>query len=163
MWRILACSSADMAASSAVQEVDPTILQKAKQAAEHSKQEFQWLRKVFVFLVDLNIHQMKCIQERQKDNLLHLHSIDGSVPSKTTTENRNLENQLSLTSSHDDALTHMVQWNPQEPAVFLIQPVPEDLLIGCSLGQSYAITVWRWLQTLEWPPVDGNNPPNPLD
>ncbi len=31
------------------------------------------------------------------------------------------------------------------------------------MGQSYAITVWRWLQTLEWPPVDGNNPPNPLD
>ena len=86
-----------------------TILEATKSAADYAKQESQRLKKVFSFLADLNLQQMKCLQENQKNSLLHLHSVDGSLPSRTSTNNGNLETNHPEGTSHDAAMMHLVQ------------------------------------------------------
>ena len=106
---------------------------------------------------------MKCLQENQQSNLLHLHSVDGSVPSKISGANNVSEPSHRQISSYDEAINRLVNWQCENPQFFLVQPPPEEHLVGCSLGKSYAMTVWKWLQTIKWPTIDENNPPNPAD
>ena len=163
MWQILGNSCADMAASSSILKENPEVLHAAQQADEFSKQERHKLTVVFRFLIDLNLHQMKCLQENQQSNLLHLHSVDGSVPSRIAGSRQAGEpNQLQI-SSHDEAMSRLVNWKCENPIYFLEQSPPEEHLVGCSLGKSYAITAWKWLKTIRWPTIDENNPPNPAD
>ena len=109
LWKIMANSCADLAASCAVKSVDAALLQTAREAEDFAKQEQKKLLDVFKFLVDLNVHQMKCLQENQKNNLLHLHSADGSVPCSNLVDNNSGNTDTNL-SSFDVATTHLVNW-----------------------------------------------------
>ena len=105
---------------------------------------------------------MKCLQENQQSNLLHLHSVD-AVPSKISGSMNVCQPSQMQISSHDEAINRLVNWKCENTDYFLAQPPPEEQVVGCSLGKSYAMTVWKWLQTIKWPSIDGNNPPNPAD
>lgn len=142
-WAILANHVADRSADAALQNEFPEVQNLAADICEHNLQQFQKLRFVLVYILELNLLRMKLLQEKKPAVNPKIHGVALDRGNQATGE-----------QTHDPysaAFQKLLDWNPQGYESIFSDHLPEQVKDACSLGRSIAQTFWLWLQQIQWP------------
>ena len=143
-WAILANHVADRSADAALQNEIPEIRMLAEDICEHKVQQFQKLRFVLVYILELNLLRMKLQREKQTDVNPRIHGI-----ALETEQSGPLE---APSDPYAIAFQKLMDWNPNGYVTLFDEPLPVCVQDACSLGRSIAQTFWIWWQKIQWPP-----------
>ena len=125
-----------MAKSSLKSEV-PFVKDMSKKNHDNNSMQKRKLLKVYRYLVDFNqmsqLSHQKFAQNGESENSV----------SRANPPNRNIREIMK-------------NWRVQNPRHFAYPVMTPDIAQCCPWGTWSAYTVYRWLQTLEWPDADDN-------
>ena len=140
LWNLLANHLADRAASQALQNefLDVKIL--ADDIHQYNQQEYVRLRRVYRFLADLNIENIRIRKEERNKN--HEEVVGEVLQSQEQDEQGDI---------FVHAFRNLTNWKPENYHSLEIGPCDTEMAQACGAGANSAIQVWNWLQTLQWP------------
>ena len=138
-WQKLGNFVADEVAKSSLKSEVPFVKDLSSKIEAHNRMQKMKLLKVYRYLVDFN-HESQLSHQKIDQN----HEDEQGV-SRINPPNRNIREIMK-------------NWHVQNPRHFAYPIMTPDIAKCCPWGMWSAYTVYRWLQTLEWP--DDENIPN---
>ena len=129
---------ADRAASKSLDSELEEVQTMANQIYKFNVQEFQMLRKVLIYMVEVNEARTQLLKNPTNNNR----------PERNGDVNHENEN------IHEIAFQELSQWNPLGYECINVGPLDAYIANACGAGPNAAMQVWKWVSLLKWPSTE---------
>ena len=138
LWGMVANHMADRAASKSLDTELEEVQTMANQIYKFNLQEFQMLRKVLLYIAEVNEARVQFLKN----------------PTNNNTPERNGDTNNDDLDIHEIAFRELSQWNPLGCECINAGLLDTYIAHACGAGPNAAMQVWKWVSLLKWPSTE---------